>query len=267
MIKVRDILPFGRRAAAVDESTPGPPPYSGLCNICGSEAGFYHSTERHPRESFVCAGCGSTSRDRMLLRALAFCLGRTEPVCDWPTSRDITLLETSGYRANPWHLSRCFRYVNLIYSGGADKRCIMGDLSDLPLRSESLDFLLTSDVFEHVRREQPAWENVYRVVKPGGILVLQVPCLGEFTETQIRVEVSGDEDIYVLPPEYHAEETLVYRYYGNDLLDRLTDMGFAVLAMRQSFPEHCISDQTTVIAQKASYLSIGPKHLSDRCWT
>lgn len=241
--------------------------YNGLCNICGSDAGFEHSPQLPPRESFFCVGCGSTSRDRMLLRALGLCLGRQNPVSEWPTERELVLLETSGYRANPRFLSRCFRYVNLIYSGSADERCIMGDLSELPLRTDSVDFLLSSDVFEHVRREQPAWENVYRALKPGGTLILQVPCLGEFPETQIRVDVRKEGDVHILPPEYHAEETLVYRYYGDDLLERLADMGFAVMALRQSFPEHRISEQTTVIAQKAPYLRIGPRQISDRCWT
>ena len=30
-----------------------------------------------------------------------------------------------------------------------------------------------------------------------------------------------------MEPEYHAEHTLVYRYYGSDLLDKLTSLGFA----------------------------------------
>lgn len=239
--------------------------HTGLCNICGSRRGFCHSPSAHPRESFACLECTSTSRDRMLVKTLGDCLGLTGTMEEWPR-QPLTLLETSGYRATPPRLAQKFRYLNLMYASHGEEDCVQGDLSRLGLRNGSLDVLLTSDVFEHVREDGPAWAEVYRVLAPGGYLLLQVPAVGEMETTQVRVEVRDGEDIHLMEPEYHAEQTLVYRYYGNDLLDRLRDLEFAVLALRRSYPEHRISEQTIVVAQKAPHVSMGPNEISDRAW-
>ena len=100
-----------------------------------------------------------------------------------------------------------------------------------------------------------------------GRVVLQVPAVGEMETTQVRVEIRDGEDIHLMEPEYHAEQTIVYRYYGNDLLNRLRDLEFAVLALRRSYPEHRVSEQTIVVAQKASHVSLGPSEISNRAWS
>ncbi len=252
----RLLAPFRKRnniqaeAATRDAVPPCSPAnrYQGLCNICGSREGFGHPPEAVARESYQCLSCGSTSRDRMLIKTLGQCLRLPQPLSDWPV-QTMTLVETSGYRATPSRLAQKFRYTNLIYDGAAEN-CLRGDLSRLGLRDDSLDVLLTSDVFEHVRQDSPAWQEVYRVLKPGGYLVLQVPMIGERETTEVRVEVRDGEDVYVLPPEYHAENTLVYRYYGNDLYDQLRALGFSVHPQHAAFPGHCISQQTILVARK-----------------
>jgi SAM-dependent methyltransferase len=191
----------------------------------------------------------------MLIKMLGQAIGNPGPLEDWPEAKS-TLLETSGYRATPQRLGRKFRYINLAFES-LPENCVKGDLSKLGLSDESLDVLLTSDVFEHVREDEPAWREVYRVLKPGGFLILQVPNIGERGETEVRVEVRDGEDVYLMEPEYHAEMTLVYRYYGNDLYRRLAGLGFAVMANTSSFPENQISQQTIVIAQKGALLTLG----------
>jgi SAM-dependent methyltransferase len=260
---MRVSLPFQRRAPAATSQNGAL--HAGLCNICGSRDGFSYSEAAHPRENFACLGCASTSRDRMLIKTLGNCLGLVEPLAEWPR-QGLRLMETSGFRATPALLAAKFDYLNLMYEGRA-ANSIQGDLSRLGLQDASLDFLLTSDVFEHVREDEPAWQEVYRVLKPGATLILQVPALGEFQATQVRVEVRDGEDVYLMEPEYHAEHTLVYRYYGRDLLDHLVSIGFAVLAFRGRYPEHCISEQTVVVAQKAAYVSMGPREINDRAWS
>lgn len=202
----------------------------------------------------------------MLIKTLGDCLGLTGTMEEWPR-QPLTLLETSGYRATPSRLARKFRYVNLMYASQGADDCVQGDLSRLGLRAGTLDVLLTSDVFEHVREDGPAWAEVYRVLAPGGYLLLQVPAIGEMETTQVRVEVREGEDVHLMEPEYHAEQTLVYRYYGDDLLGRLRELGFAVLALRRRYPEHQISEQTIVVAQKAPFVAMGPDEISERAWT
>src|SRR5207244_657672 len=81
----------------------------------------------------------------------------------------------------------------------------------------SIDDLVTADVFEHVRFDDLAFREVYRVLRPGGYFFLQVPY--EHSErTRILVQPDGDQDIYLCPPLYHDEHTLVYRIYGHNRL-------------------------------------------------
>jgi len=45
----------------------------------------------------------------------------------------------------------------------------------LPLRSGSVDAVLALDVFEHVENDGAALKEAFRVLRPGGVLVLSVP--------------------------------------------------------------------------------------------
>ncbi len=45
----------------------------------------------------------------------------------------------------------------------------------LPLRTGSVDAVLALDVFEHVEDDGAALKEAFRVLKPGGVLVLSVP--------------------------------------------------------------------------------------------
>lgn len=236
------------------------------CNICGSGKGFAHSTVYHPRESYVCASCGSTSRDRMLIFTLGLCLGFSEPLAVWKPGPLITLLETSGYRGHPRFLRTAFRYLNLIYEGVAEE-CLLADVASLPLRDESIDIVLSSDVFEHVRDDASGFSEIARALRPGGYFVLQVPAVGELEQTRVLVEARGDEDVFLAPPEYHTEHTLVYRYYGNDIVDRLRALGLSILLFRGRVPASCITEQSVIVGQKAPYLSLGPREPCDRAWS
>lgn len=256
---------WSRRGRRLGEQEPEPL-FPGLCVICGSDDGFRHTTDYAPREGYACGACGSTSRDRALIYVLGLCLGQYGPLAQWDDHRDLTVLETSGYRGHPHHLAQRFRYVNLIY-GSPTEGCILGDITQLPVRDSSIHIVLSSDVFEHVRDDSAGFAEIARVLAPRGYLLLQAPAIGEFSTTQTRVRAHGDRDEHLLPPQYHAENTLVYRVYGDDIVERLHGLGFSVMTLRIRVPVHAITEQTTLIAQKAPFLSMGPRTISDRCWT
>ena len=49
------------------------------------------------------------------------------------------------------------------------------DATALPFRTESLDALVCSEVLEHIRDDRGALREMYRVLRPGGRLILTVP--------------------------------------------------------------------------------------------
>lgn len=57
---------------------------------------------------------------------------------------------------------------------GIDSVC-MGDASQLPHRSERFDLVLSVDVLEHVEDDVGAMREMYRVAKPGGVIIFTLP--------------------------------------------------------------------------------------------
>jgi SAM-dependent methyltransferase len=202
----------------------------------------------------------------MLIFGLGLCTGQGGPLAHWPPRSDFTVLETSGFRGHPVLLAQKFRYVNLLYDSAVGD-CIQGDVSRLPLRDETLDAVLTSDVFEHVRDDTAGFREIARALRPGGYFVLQAPAIGELEETRTLVETRDGQDVYLTEPRYHADQTLVYRYYGNDVLSRLDEVGLSALIMRREDAAQVIAEQTIVIAQKAPRVSLGPREASLRAWS
>lgn len=54
-------------------------------------------------------------------------------------------------------------------------RLLVGDVTKLPFDNESFDKIILSEVLEHVPDESRALSEIYRVLKPGGILGITVP--------------------------------------------------------------------------------------------
>lgn len=225
------------------------------CNICGFCGEFADPTQgANLRESLVCGLCRSRSRDRMLIYAMGTALGKKPPLRRWATNLSFRVLETTGHGAHPTFLAAKFDYFNPRYdperiAQGADPR-LFADVQNLPFDDEFFDCVLSSDVFEHVRLDHQGFSEIYRVLKRGGLFVLQAPFDGASVPTRVLVQPRGDEDFYLEPPQYHARHTLVYRIYGQDLLSKLESIGFKVEHLRTAVEQHKVSMQDTFSARK-----------------
>ena len=228
------------------------------CNICSYQGAFeLPPNTTNLRESLVCPDCKSNSRDRALIHALGLALGKAAPVRDWPPNPSFRIFETTGYRGYPQFFATKFDYYNTKYdpakiTEGADPRHY-ADVQSMPYADNFFDCVLSSDVFEHVRLDDQAFREVFRVLRPGGVFVLQAP-YGHSIKTRILVQPDGDKDVFLEPPQYHAEETLVYRIYGHDLLERLHNYGFSVCRLHMALPEFGVCAQDTFVMRKGPYL-------------
>ena len=120
------------------------------------------------------------------------------------------------------------------------------NLECLTFPDASLDIIITSDVMEHVRLDDRAHREIYRVLKPGGIYLFTVPHDRSWENTVTRVQITdpGDpaKDIHLLEPEYHGDTNspegtgvLAYRAYGRDLEVFLAEIGFEVIYEREDY--------------------------------
>jgi SAM-dependent methyltransferase len=103
------------------------------------------------------------------------------------------------------------------------------DLERLTFADDSIDILVTEDVLEHVRRPDVAFAEIARVLSPGGRHIFTIPFRPEHA-TLVRIDTTGNEDVHLLPAEYHGDPVrgriLAYRTFGYDLFPQLERHGF-----------------------------------------
>ena len=232
---------------------------TGKCNICGWRGEFLHAGLK--REGMLCGNCSSSSRHRMVMYALGTIL-RSEslPVFSWPADRSFRILESSARGSYPVMMADKFDYYQTEYDPKRvteDPRAF-ADFQNLHYENETFDVVIASDVFEHIRRDEQAYREVYRVLKNNGAFVLTVPYDHGQARTIRRVDTNGEHDVHVLEPEYHGGggHTLTYRNYGRDLLTMLTEAGFAVGYFEGEVASFGITHQSIIIGKKADYVDM-----------
>ena len=155
-----------------------------------------------------------------------------------------------------------FEYYNTEYNPDSEltKKPFtrFADFQNLAYADEQFNCVLASDVFEHIRDDENAFSEVFRVLKPNGVFILTVPYEHEWAETLLRVKAEGGKDVFLLPPEYHGGggQTLAYRKYGRDLLDRLRRRGFSVGYLDLEVSKYNIDRQPVFIGMKSTYIDL-----------
>lgn len=100
---------------------------------------------------------------------------------------------------------------------------VTADICNLPFDNDSFDVILCNHVLEHIPDDTKAMQELYRVLKPGGWGVFQVPQDLEreltfqddsITDQKERAKIFGQYD--------HV------RIYGRDYFDKLRAIGFIV---------------------------------------
>ena len=176
-----------------------------VCNICGWRGRGFEGVEHS--ESALCPVCGSISRDRFLY----WCWTTRTPY-----DPNAVVLETSPRMGGLYRerMAQRVQYTASDYDESMHKAVIRLDLQDIELPDSSIDVVLTPHVLEHVPDTGKALSELFRVMKPGGRVFLQVPV--PQAVTMVPTE-----------PEYHGDRTLVYFRFGWDLADTIRAAGFA----------------------------------------
>lgn len=101
---------------------------------------------------------------------------------------------------------------------------VKADICDLPFEDNQYDVILCNHVLEHIPDDTKAMQELYRVLKPGGMAILQIPqdlsrattfADDTITDQKERAKIFGQYD--------HV------RIYGRDYFDKLRGIGFKVI--------------------------------------
>jgi SAM-dependent methyltransferase len=100
---------------------------------------------------------------------------------------------------------------------------IKADICNLPFEDNSYDIILCNHVLEHIPDDTKAMQELYRVLKPGGYGVLQIPQdLSRDTTFEDDTITDKDERAQLFGQYDHV------RVYGRDYFDKLRSIGFKV---------------------------------------
>ena len=100
---------------------------------------------------------------------------------------------------------------------------VKADICNLPFKDNTYDMILCNHVLEHIPDDTKAMQELYRVLKPGGIGIFQIPqdlsrditfSDDSITDEKERAKIFGQYD--------HV------RVYGRDYFDKLRSIGFKV---------------------------------------
>lgn len=101
---------------------------------------------------------------------------------------------------------------------------VKADICNLPFKDNTYDIILCNHVLEHIPDDQKAMQELYRVMKPGGMGIFQIP-------QDLNREVTF-EDNSITDPLERAKIFGQYdhvRIYGRDYFDQLRKIGFKVI--------------------------------------
>jgi SAM-dependent methyltransferase len=101
---------------------------------------------------------------------------------------------------------------------------VKADICNLPFLDNTYDIILCNHVLEHIPDDTKAMQELYRVLKPGGMGIFQIP-------QDLRREKTF-EDNSITDPKERAAIFGQYdhvRVYGRDYFDKLRHIGFTVV--------------------------------------
>lgn len=185
------------------------------CPICGKHVRAFLSFGLRPRPNARCPFCSSLERHRstwLFLRNRSHLFYKA-----------LTLLHVAPAPALRRKLSRLPNVHYVTADLDPSRAMVSMDIQFIPFQDGSFDCILCSHVLEHVTDDQRAMGEFFRILKPGGWAILQVPLDSRRDETyEDRNITSPDERERVFGQRDHV------RIYGQDYATRLANTGFIV---------------------------------------
>jgi SAM-dependent methyltransferase len=194
-------------------------PWKVECPVCRSRFKAFLPAGRTVRTNAMCPRCGALERHRL---QWLFLRDRTDLF-----ARRCSLLHIAPEPSLARHLvgSPDIHYITADRDPASAN--VYVDITELAFATDSFDVILCSHVLEHVPDDAAAMAELYRVLKPAGWAMLQVP----LDETR---EHTFEDSTVVDPAERERlfDQADHVRVYGRDYAARLEQSGFCVFVDR-----------------------------------
>lgn len=209
-----------------------------ICPVCGKISFISKIDRNNFRETCNSHCCNSTNRQRQIAYILCGKLGLNSlsKIEKYPG----IIYNTESFGSVHNQLAKNKHYISSEYFGEKYKsgQIVNGflhqDLMKLSFENNSLDYILSSDVFEHIANPYKAHHEIYRVLKKGGSHIFTVPFLHNQILDDKRAIISADkikilkEVIYHLDGVRPKEGALVFTHFSMEMLVELSKIGFNV---------------------------------------
>jgi hypothetical protein len=180
------------------------------CPLCGF-IGFFEPWGSPPRWNARCPSCGSLERHRHLalfLNKIPSIIPKGAALLHFAPESFITEL------LKKWDI----RYISADLD--RDDVDLKLNIENMNVGDEQYDIIVCSHVLEHVD-DKRALSELWRILKPNGIIIIMVPITGDTTYEDDTITDSTERLIHFADADH-------VRVYGTDFIQRLTDAGFRV---------------------------------------
>ena len=190
------------------------------CPICDKSFRKFFPYGRNTRDNALCTNCLSLERHRLIYLYLK----RESSL--FKTKTKLLHIAPEGCLIDVFKSSDTIDYTTAdLDSPLAD---IKMDIHSMPFEDNSFDFVLCNHVLEHVENDIEALEEIKRVMKKGGLGIVQVPFYDPIPEKTIedKTVVSKNEREKLYGQSDHV------RKYGKDYKGRLESTGLRVKVIK-----------------------------------
>ena len=184
-----------------------------VCTVCGATAPFETFNNR---PDALCSTCASKERHRLLVHYLQN---------ETPLLRDkLDVLQFSPEKGEADFLRKQanLKYRTSEYEAG--KGDLRLDITAIAQPDASWDVLLVYHILEHIIDDRKAMSELYRILRPGGTVYLQVPIETGRAEIYEDAAIVGKKERAAAFGQWDH----VRRYSAAGLKSRLEEAGFVV---------------------------------------
>ncbi len=217
-----------------------------FCNVCGNISRISVKSNNF-REGCTCKKCNSNSRKRHIAMQLLDNLNqksnlKIKSLKNIPNNLDLKIYNTESNGALHYNLKHTKGYICSEYFGdenefGKTQNGILNiDLMKTEFEDSKFNYIISSEVFEHIPNPYKAFKETQRILKTGGLHIFTVPFHPNGEKDVIKAKMNSENEIiYLENPEYHGDPVrsdkgiLVFTIFSKEILIKLKNLGFEML--------------------------------------